>query len=740
MEVSTTGLGNRDLEQFAAELSRIKQRLDIIEVGLRTGQLGNSSVENGYLSFYDDDGIERARVGKQTDGTYSGGVSQNNNIPPPVPNTPVAEPVIAGVRVKSTGPTSGTWPADFSHINVWQADGPGLEGRIVGTIIGRNENGTQGVFVAAPLAAGTGPYRFWLTAVNTSKAESAPSDEVTASPLAVVGQDILDGAINELQLADDAVTQAKIAAGAVGTAEIAGQAVDLSKLADGSVSAAQLIDGAVETEKIATEAVVAELIAANAIIAGKIAANAVTAVTIAANAISAEKIAANAISAEKIAANAITAEKILALAITSDKIAANSIAAGHIQAGAVTASKLEADMVIANRLIAGTATGARTELHPTAGLQAFTAAGLRTLWADAATGDLTAVGTYRSGITGERVEILPDGTMRMYGATGTDYAQMANDGGIVRFQSRADASNRRTFTELNPSGFAAYYGTTAGAYTSARSGLDTGATYTVVRAPVCGSRVLTQFTPDDSTDHRVFIVFANASGDLGPSVWHFMNDANNGRGTLIGASADAGLKPEGGVVNIVKGNGDNYAPCRAESHIVPSGLATKTNIGAVADRIGTRAVDVVRAAPARAWQRSKEALPPRPAKPGHKLRRTEGGRTSWVDAEWDWTETPRPTRFGPIADDLEAVSPLLVERMYDGELCVDLGSLAGIAWAAAADNADDVDALRREVERLRALIDPEPPVLDGELVEPALDAIEGNGNGPGAERMDGVSE
>lgn len=373
------------ISRFADELAALKNKVDILDEGGRVNGLGNSSVEDGWISFYDEHGIERARVGKQEDGTYSGGRTVNNDTPPLIPAPPTVEPVINGLRVRSNGPTSGQWAADFLHLNVYVENSETNLTVFAGTI-----TGDPGIMVVAPLERI--PYRVWLTSVNESGAESSASEARIATPKGVEGLDILEDAIGELQLADDAVTQAKIAVGAVGTAEIAGQAVDLSKLADGSVSAAQLLDGSVETEKIASEAVVAELIAANAITTGKIAAFAITSAQLAANSVLAEKIAAEAISAEKIAANAITADKLVALSVTADKIAANAVSAASIQAGAITASKLEADMVLTSRVIAGEANGKRVELSP-AGLYAYTSALTRTLEFDNATGALQVTGT-----------------------------------------------------------------------------------------------------------------------------------------------------------------------------------------------------------------------------------------------------------------------------------------------------------------------------------------------------------
>jgi hypothetical protein len=112
-------------------------------------------------------------------------------------------------------------------------------------------------------------------------------------------------------------------------------------------------------------------------------------------------------------------------------LAANSVTATKIAAGAVTATKLEANMVLASRIIVGNPTGARVEMHPTAGLQAFRADGsTRTFWIDASTGNFTAVGSISTAFSGTRIVLNPNGTnadtMRLYGNS-TQYGSIFAD-------------------------------------------------------------------------------------------------------------------------------------------------------------------------------------------------------------------------------------------------------------------------------------------------------------------------
>src|SRR5206468_4318531 len=129
-------------------------------------------------------------------------------------------------------------------------------------------------------------------------------------------------------------------------------------------------------------------------------------------------------------------------------------------------------------------------------------------------------GTYLTGLSGERIELLTNGTQRFYGAAGVDYAEIANDGGVLRFRSRPDDFGRRSWVDFDPTAFRVRYGTT----TESRSRLDIGLTYSVLNAPVTGIRVLSQFLPDDGTEARFHFVFANAAGDINDSVLHYVRN------------------------------------------------------------------------------------------------------------------------------------------------------------------------------------------------------------------------
>lgn len=307
--------------RFAAHIAQLEKRIRDLEKGSRSPQLGNASLDlatgRGYIPIKNN-GKEMGRLGRQPDGTINF-TSMGNNIPPAIPILPQCEPGLAIVEVTCYG-LPGEQPKDFSHVKVY------VDGLHYGNI-----STLPGKLIVGPLSYTN--HSFYLTSVNLSGAESAPTAFVFAQPRRAVGTDITDGIIDALKIADLAITEAKVAVGAI--------------------TAPKLIDGAVTTPKIAAAAVVAEAIAANAIIAGKIAAGTVTAVEIAALTILAGNIAADAIAAGKIAAEVISAREIQALAVTADKLAANSVTAGAILAGTITADKLAVELILASKVIIG---------------------------------------------------------------------------------------------------------------------------------------------------------------------------------------------------------------------------------------------------------------------------------------------------------------------------------------------------------------------------------------------------
>ena len=667
-------LSDRYTSALADELASLKERLSKVEAGITTPQLGTSSIDAGYISIYDEAGRSRARIGLQADGTYVGGVSMNSPTPPPTPAAPTVTALIAGFRVTGNGRGSGgAWPADFAFLKVWvqqQPTGTGITAPTAATAIGTLPTGDSS-FVHAPVEAGT-TWEVWLTAVNLSGRESAPSPTVSVSPNQVVGADILNGAIDELALADGAVSEAKILAAAV----------TATKVADDAISSPKIVAGAVLADHIATGAV----------------------------------------QAGHLAAGSVTARAILALSITSDLIAANAIKAGHIEAGAVTAAKLAAELIIAGRVIAGNPVAGRVEIHPTRGLQAFQPDGItQTFHLDATTGELVATGTWRTGLAGQRAEMNPDGSIHFHGGTSDYYSEISSIGDNVFFRARTSGPDvNQGYLYLQPDRVYIGYGVPG---LLAISHVVCQGDNVELRAPIVGFRVERRFgKASDGTNPRFVFIQQDQNGNQLPSYIHLNNkgidEPGNGQTAeqqIIWFNGNVGLLGSqgwGGALYCSRYDTSQPAPLVASAFTVTSSVKGKANIRRLEREDGALFAAFTRA-PALRWRRKQPGdlvdpdrpelgtvPPPVPHQVRQRLRNLAVADSVWDKLpedhpdKWVYDDLQAPDfdefdQLGPVAEHLEQVAPELVRTLANGEKVVNIGDLVGYAW----------EALRRLVEQ-----------------------------------------
>lgn len=226
-------------KKFAGYLKGLEERIASLE---RSNPLTNASIEGGSLDVYDDEGTLRAQIGVQDDGTVA--LAPLNSQPPPTPAEPAVDGTLAGLVVA----WDGTWadaeaaPADFSLVQVHVGPAPDFVPDL----------STLAATITAPLGGaatiaveGYSPVWVRLVASNTAAMTGPPSTAVEGTPRQAVGQDILDGIIDETKLAESAVTEAKIALGAVGTTALADGAVLADKLAKAAVTLGKIDAGAV---------------------------------------------------------------------------------------------------------------------------------------------------------------------------------------------------------------------------------------------------------------------------------------------------------------------------------------------------------------------------------------------------------------------------------------------------------------------------------------------------------------
>jgi hypothetical protein len=675
--VTAAAVSPHSARALAAELAALKLRLDALESGARADQLGRSSIENGHLAVYDDTGTLRSRVGRQDDGTFVGGVSVNNPVPPPRPRKARLRRALAGLYITGDGSGTGRWPADFSHYNIYATETTpvlplALDGDSIGTFSVETPTavliGTLGRDDDAhlyPMTAGAST-AVWLTAVNQSGVESEPGPAVYGTAAQVVSDDISDDAVGTLQLAAQAVQEANIAVGAVtGTA-----------IAPDSIGTPHLVAGAVDTAALAADAV----------------------------------------AAGTVAADAITAREVAAGSLTGNELAANTITAGNIQAGVVDATLLAADLVLATRVIVGAADGDRLELHPTAGLQGWKS-GVRTLSFDVGSGSLTAIGQWATGVTGERLVIQTDGSMAFYDAANNVTAIIDNAGAAGTMLSAGTTGSRGSLSVVT-SGSHLFWGNPG--------------------APVVNSEVATMLdavvmrspTPSIEVDRRFGVPTTIGAGIpqiilrqrdwvgntynseivlhqclIGGTSGHPPGGSNQEQmifwvspGIGLSATSDIGTttpsSPAGTDALYVRTFSASPAPIAASAFYVWSGVDRKAEVtpfepGPVAAGPGTRRAGppaerlfaAFERAPAYRWRYKQ---------PGDPIDETDPARGVVADLQPPPLDpdappppprSPRrePMRLFPIAEELAAVAPELVTG--DNDPVIDLRDMIGWLWA-----------------------------------------------------------
>jgi len=619
---------NPESRQISGLMTELEMRMKRVEVGLRKVQLGNSSLEGSGINMFDANGNYRGTVGFQGDGTTT--VTSQNPVPPPVPGAPSVSSDIACLIVKHSGETAdgSGLPADFSHLNVYTADAglPDVK-TFRGTI-----SPVPGQLVVTGLDYTN--YFVDVTAVNLGGKESDHSMVSSGTPQMVVGQDILDGTITELNIAAGAVTEATIAANAVTT----------TKIADNSIS----------TPKVIAGAIVAASIAADSIQTGHL------------------------------TAQAVTASKIAALTITANEIAANAIVAGKIQAGSITASKLEANMIIATRIIAGVDGGPRVELHPTSGLQGYNLSGIRTLWLDASTGNFSATGSIQTSFSGQRIVMNPGGaspdTIRFYPSSGSAYASIdsitsgANYAGIEMYG--ASAGTNRGIVIAREDYASIVYGNPTDL-----SNITTDIFSKAGNARVRANVVDIMADYNQGGDPHIGFMRVNGVTVVSGTLLYF-NDSGFGEPHLAAVNKDSGITFAGGKVYVV-GNTVTVRRDFQANNIVYDGTLTASGRNLKYNITPAQDLDV--------RQGTKYAKATR-------FQRTYLDEGPVYDADGNEIRGPvaAPVQLGLIADDLPPQVQATIKDFTPGQgdevMAIDNQALLTLAWQGIGELWDKFDS------------------------------------------------
>jgi hypothetical protein len=195
------------VDDIGRMLADLDARLKRVE---RSPRLSHAALDNTAITVKDGTGTVRGAIGMQADGTL--GLIAVDGPAPGAPSAPVVTPSIGGLRVVWDGTLAdgSALPADFAHIAVHISTTSGFTpsaATFVGTI---TASGDGGMLPVTPL-----PYQEHytvLTAVNSSGAASAPSEETAATPVQVDGPDLIAGSVTAAAIQAGAVTADKLEA------------------------------------------------------------------------------------------------------------------------------------------------------------------------------------------------------------------------------------------------------------------------------------------------------------------------------------------------------------------------------------------------------------------------------------------------------------------------------------------------------------------------------------------------
>ncbi len=408
-----------------------------------------------------------------------------------------------------------------------------------------------------------------------------------------------------------------------------------------------------------------------------------------------------------------------------DQLAVNDAQIGSLAVGKLVSGVGTFDMLLAGRIRTGNV-GARIELDNYSFRQYAVDGTTLTTQLISATGEALITGLIRTGVTGKRVEMSPDGTWKLYPASGTGYNAIFNNGNEVVFRGLLDSQGRSGYLRISAAGIASQFGIPGQSVTAQ---LSVGSANIDLTSPINGLRSDKRFATANGNPYNNLLIFNDAAGaDIGNSVIQHSQWNTNGTGWGC-TGRNTNMVFDNGTdstnrVHFVYNDG-NYADIHcgnvyAPNVTAPSGRAMKHRI----TDIPYEPLDVIRRSPAKQWQYREDALPVNPPDeqgPWMLRRRKDGTdkHTGHAD-DFEWAEHDRPgtshelsyvaaRRVGPMADDIAQHAPHMVHEDAAGQLHLSLGDQIGVLWAAIERLADKVDQLTDKHHDIPELPGRRPP-------------------------------
>jgi len=296
----------------------------------------------------------------------------------------------------------------------------------------------------------------------------------------------------------------------------------------------------------------------------------------------------------------------------------------------------------------------RVEIDP-AGIRLYAGATVIGNW-NVADSSMLVTGTYQSALTGERINIFPDGTLRFYPQSGTNYSQMSTVGAEVIWRGPIGPDGRSGRLNVNGLGVGMNYSAESEIPNNLRAEVVVLDRRARVTAPFVHLEVNGRLDTHDGGWRRVQFSQTSPSGTALPySYVSYIVSSASGRGGFSGNGA--GFKFEAGNMIVTDDSLNSFGPIKASDFVNTSSLEAKRDIVDARDELDP--LQVIRAARGRRFRY----------------------KTDPVDG---------PPRFGVIAEELpDQLRRFTPDGKGGVELSVDLASQVGVLWAAINQLLDE---------------------------------------------------
>lgn len=280
----------------------------------------------------------------------------------------------------------------------------------------------------------------------------------------------------------------------------------------------------------------------------------------------------------KIAKLVIGTAHIADAAIVSAKIANLAVNDAHIES--LNVGKLRSGTMIAQVTVSGRF---RTHESDAANRVEFDAAGIRLYrgsqvvgnW-NVADGSITVTGTYQSALSGERINIFPDGTLRFYPSSGTNYSQMSTVGAEVIWRGPMNSDGRSGRLNVNALGVGMNYSAESEIPNNLRAEMVVFDRRARITAPFIAFEVNGKLTPTDGSRRRVQFYETSSSGTAKPNSYVQYGTDSKGIGGMFGNGA--GWKFEAGNMLVCTESLNSFGPIKASDFVEQSSREVKRNI------------------------------------------------------------------------------------------------------------------------------------------------------------------